>query len=172
MTIPTPQPGLATAGSPTLHPSETAGRPARPGWPEIGVLVVAYSALWLLAYVVLHAIPDEHAVASGLAGFALSALLGLSAFAAAWAIRIRNLQAFGVRRVRATWLLAGAGLGVVAVLLGNIVGFLFKALSGNTADVQTSYQAAAGGGPLFLVASLLLGSVATAVGEELAFRGC
>lgn len=119
---------------------------------------------------VLHLIPDDQLMTRGIAGYALSALIGLVAFAAAFILRIRNLAVFGVRRVGWKWLLAGAGFGVVAFVLSSVIGsYLF--LSGDThSAVEPTYQAAATGGALTLVASLLLGAVATGIGEELAFR--
>ena len=171
MTIPTSPPGLVHDGPDRAHRPQKGTPPTRPGWIEVGVAAAVYSLLWLLAYVVLHAIPDEDALASGLVADTLSGVLGIGAFAAAWAVRIRNVRAFGVRRVRWTWLLAGAGLGLVAAAVGNLLVIAYRTLSGDTVNVQTSYQAAAAGGPVFMIGSLLLGGVGTAIGEELAFRG-
>ena len=156
----------------TTTTSEPVTRPRRPGWPEVGAAAVAFGVLFLLTRQVLHHIPDDRTVAEGLARYALSALIGLAAFVAAFALRIRDLSAFGVRRVRWTWLLAGAGCGVLAFILSFVVGLVYTALSGHAArNIQTGYQDAANGGVLALTATLLLGAVATPIGEELAYRG-
>ena len=167
------------AGRPIDAPDQSAttipgpgADPRRPGWPEVGAGVVAFAVMrFIVTAEVLHHIPADHAVARGIAGYALSALIGLVTFAAAFTLRIRDLAVFGVRRVSWRWLLAGAGFGVVAFVLSTVIGsYLF--LSGDShSAVEPSYQAAANGGALTLVASLLLGAVATGVGEELAFRG-
>lgn len=150
---------------------EPVTRPRRPGWPEIGAAAVAFGVLFLITQQVLHHIPDDHLVAKGIAGYALSALIGLGAFTAAITLRIRNLAAFGVRRASWRWLLAGAGFGVVAFILSAVASGIYSSLSGDTRNIQAGYQAAATGGALTFVASLLLGAVATPIGEELAFRG-
>ena len=171
MTMPTPQPDLAPTGSGPVHTSAPGERPTRPGWPEVGVAAIVYLALYGVTFLVLHAIPDDRKVATGLVGYAFSALLGLCAFAAACSLRIRDLRAFGVRRVRWTWLLAGVGLGVVTILVSNLLGKFLISTFGSTQEVQSGYQAAATGGPVAFVATLLLGAVATSIGEEVAFRG-
>ena len=152
-------------------PPEPGARPCRPGSPEIGVAAVAFGVMYLVTVQVLHHIPEDRAVAKGLAGYALSALIGLVAFAAAFTLRIRTLAVFGIRRASWKWLLAGAGFGVVAFILSTVATGVYRVLSGDTRNVQASYQAAATGSALSLVATLLLGAVATPVGEELAFRG-
>ncbi|RYY05727.1 MAG: hypothetical protein EON55_25180, partial [Alphaproteobacteria bacterium] len=127
----------------TTTTSEPVTRPRRPGWPEVGAAAVAFGVLFLLTRQVLHHIPDDRTVAEGLARYALSALIGLAAFVAAFALRIRDLSAFGVRRVRWTWLLAGVGCGVLAFILSFVVGLVYTALSGHAArNIQTGYPAA------------------------------
>ena len=152
--------------------SEPRIRPRRPGWPEIGAAAVAFGVLYLVAWQVLHHIPQDHAVAKGIAGYTLSALIGLDAFTAAIALRIRNLAAFGVRRVSWKWLLAGAGFGVVAFILSKVAALAYLSLSDDTRNIQAGHQAAATGGALTFVATLLLGAVATPIGEELASAAC
>jgi uncharacterized protein len=151
---------------------EPGARPRRPGWPEITAAAAAFGVMYfIVTKQVLHHIPDDQLVTRGIAEYALSALVGLGTFTGAFALRIRHLAPFGVRRVSWKWLLAGAGFGVVAFILSTVIGaYLF--LSGDThSAVEPTYQAAATGGALTLVASLLLGAVATGIGEELAFRG-
>ena len=167
MNLPTDHSTDTSRRSGTLVPDPTT----RPGWPEIAAAAAAVGILYLLTRQILHRIPDDHAVAEGLTTYALSALIGLGAFAAAFAVRIRALAAFGVRRVSWRWILAGAGFGVVAFVLSVFSPPVYRALGGTTHHVQTTYQAAATGGPLVLVATLLLGAVATPIGEEFAYRG-
>ena len=160
------------AAEPDTTAAPTANDPARrPGWSEIAVAAVGYGVLVFLGAQAVSRIPDDQQVAVGLANYALSALAGLGAFAAAVAFKIRRPALFGLRRTSGRWMLAGAGLGVVAFIISIVVSYLFSTLSGNTENVQSSYQAAARGGTIALMATLLLGSVATPIGEELAFRG-
>ncbi|MQA95147.1 MAG: CPBP family intramembrane metalloprotease [Streptosporangiales bacterium] len=145
--------------------------PRRPGWSEIAAAAVAYVALVAVGTAVILQVTTVGSVLGGLGFAALSALAGLGAFAAAFAIRIRDWSAFGVRRVSWRWLLLGAGLGVAAWLLGRVLVMGYIALTGDTGDPQSVYDAAAGGGTAVVTSYLLLIAVATPVGEELAFRG-
>lgn len=165
---PNPPPDTTGPGS---VPTKEEGRPTRPGWIEIAAAAVGFGVFYLIAALVLPRIPADQGVAEGLAAYALSALVGLAAFFAAMSVRIRRAAPFGVRRVKGGWLLAGAGFGVVAFVLGAIASLVYRSLANDSQNVQAGYQAAATGGPLALIAALLLGAVATPIGEELAFRG-
>jgi membrane protease YdiL (CAAX protease family) len=145
--------------------------PQRPGWPEMLVGAVAYAAAFLATIVVLRLVPEEQPVLAGHAALALSGVMGLVAFAAAVAIRIRRVDVFGIRTTSWRWLLAGAGLGVVCFILGIVVSVVYIAVSGDAQNVQGDYQSAAAGGILAYLATLLLGSVVTPIGEEFLFRG-
>lgn len=157
----------------TLRPvlAETlVQRPPGPGRPEIVAGVAAYAVLYAAVVVCL-----RHAVLSdpmaGLIGFALSAVMGLGAFAVAASLRIRRLAPFGVRRVSGRSLLAAVGFGVVAYVLATIASLLYQAVAGDHQNVQVGYQAAAAGGILWYLATAVSGFVATPIGEELLFRG-
>lgn len=157
----------------TLRPvlAETpVERPPGPGRPEIVAGVAAYAVLYAAVVVCL-----RHAVLSdpmaGLIGFALSAAMGLGAFAVAASLRIRRLAPFGVRRVSGRSLLAAVGFGVVAYVLATIASLLYQAVAGDHQNVQVGYQAAAAGGILWYLATAVSGFVATPIGEELLFRG-
>ncbi|WP_329081461.1 CPBP family intramembrane glutamic endopeptidase [Streptosporangium sp. NBC_01469] len=97
--------------------------------------------------------------------------MGLIAFAAAVLIRIRALAAFAVRRAKPRHFMVAAVLGLVAYVLGTIVAVVYMLVSGDTQNVQTSYQAAAAAGWWSLVLALVAGAIITPLGEEGFFRG-
>ncbi|MEV0615744.1 type II CAAX endopeptidase family protein [Nonomuraea sp. NPDC050404] len=144
---------------------------ARPGWFEIGAAAVAYLVLFGVTATVLRLIPAEDSVGRGLAGYALSALIGVGAFVAAFAVRIREVRPFGVRRAGWKWLLLGTVIGAAAWWLNIVVTIVYAAVTGDAGSPQGDYQAAGGAGVVALSATFLLGAVATPIGEELAFRG-
>jgi len=156
---------------PTQEPAVGRRRPDRPGWPEIGVAAVAFVLLFGLTAVLLPLIPDDAAAASGLAAFALSAVVGLGPFAAAVLLRIRRVAPFGVRKVSGKWLLIGAAVGLGCFVLSIGASLAYRLLTGDTQNVQSGYQAAAGSGVPMLLATLVLGAVATPIGEEFLWRG-
>lgn len=149
---------------PSLSPA-----PPRPGWPELAVGAVAYLLSIVVVRATLPLVDDE--VTLGLLGLFVSGTIGLAAFVAAFAIRVRSLAAFGVRRTEPRKILAGAALGLVAYLLGVVVSIIYVSLSGDAQNVQASYQAAAAGGWLPLALALVAGALLTPLGEELFFRG-
>ncbi|WP_328385211.1 CPBP family intramembrane metalloprotease [Streptomyces sp. NBC_00400] len=159
---------VPAAAPPVAPPARTR---KRPGWPEIAVAAVTYVVLVAAGIAVLDSMPDEQAVARGVVGYAVSALAGLGAFGTAVIVRVRDLSAFGLRQVAWKWLLLGAGLGAGAYLLNIVVSIAYVHLSGDTSNPQGDYRAAAGGGALSFALTLLSGSIATPIGEELAFRG-
>jgi membrane protease YdiL (CAAX protease family) len=144
-------------------------RPTTPGWPEILAGAVTYGACYLLVAVLLPLIQDEGV--AGIAGFLVSGLMGIIALAVAVLIRIRGLSAFGFRRAKARHLIVGAALGLAVNVLGSAVAIAVTVLSGPPQNVQGSYQAAAAGGVLSLVVTLVAGSLITPLGEESLFRG-
>ncbi|MFJ5223648.1 lysostaphin resistance A-like protein [Streptomyces sp. NPDC088400] len=143
----------------------------RPGWPEIAGGAVTYAVLVIAGIALILSIPDEQAVARGVVSYAVSALAGLGAFGIAVILRVRDLSAFGLRRVAWKWLLLGAGLGAGAFLLNIVVAIAYAQISGDTSTPQGDYRAAASGGALSFVLTFLFGAIATPIGEELAFRG-
>ena len=140
-----------------------------PGWPEILAAGVVYAGSFGLVAVLLPLIEDDGV--AGVVGFVVSGLMGLIAFAVAVLIRIRGLSAFGMRRAKASHLIVGAALGLLAVLLGSIASIAFMMITGEVQNVQSTYQAGAAGGVLSLVITLVAGSVITPLGEEALFRG-
>ncbi|SDT42732.1 CPBP family intramembrane glutamic endopeptidase [Microlunatus soli] len=143
----------------------------RPGWREFMAAAIAFVIIFAGIVAWSRFGPDLSKQIAGLVEYALSAILGLGAFAVAVAARIRRVQPFGVHRVAGSWLAIGAvsGLGTFAVGLLVSVGYI--TLSGDQRVIQGDYQASAGAGPLFLIGTLLLGSVATPIGEEFLWRG-
>ncbi|GAB3240855.1 CPBP family intramembrane glutamic endopeptidase [Kineosporia babensis] len=128
------------------------------------MVAMVAGGLWLVS------IPADQQVYAGIAAFVVSGAVGLAGFAAAFVIRIRNLAAFGFRRVSRKWLAIGVGAGVLAYLLNVVVAVAYDAIFGNDTP-QAGYQAAANGGALALIVTLLAGAVLTPFGEELMFRG-
>lgn len=143
----------------------------QPGWPEILVGAIAYVGAVVVTIVLLRAIPDDQDVFSGLMGLALSGIAGLTAFAAAVAVRIRGLAAFGFRRVEAKWLVVGAAGGVACFLLGLLASWLYSLFTGDQGNIQGDYQSAASGGAVAYLGALFFGAVLTPLGEESYFRG-
>ncbi|QUQ65179.1 CPBP family intramembrane glutamic endopeptidase [Kutzneria sp. CA-103260] len=145
-------------------------RPARPGWPEIIAGLAAYAVLYAAVIVYLYhaALP---ASVEGIVGFALSAAIGLGAFAVAALLRIRRLAPFGVRRASLRSLVAAIGFGILAWLLSALASGLYQAFTGDHQNIQAGYQAAASGGLLTYLLSAVFGFVATPIGEEFIFRG-
>ncbi|WP_327688691.1 type II CAAX endopeptidase family protein [Streptomyces tubercidicus] len=157
----------------TLHPvlaEAPVERSPGPGWPEIVAGAAAYAVLYAAVVVCLRQAVLSDTVA-GLIGFALSAVMGLGAFAVAALLRIRRLAPFGLRRVSGRSLLAAVGFGVVAYVLATIASLLYQAVAGDHQNVQVGYQAAAAGGIFWYLGVAVAGFVATPIGEELLFRG-
>lgn len=147
-------------------------KPQRPGWPEILAATAAFGILLFALPGLITLLPDD-AVVRGLVLGALSGTLGLAAFYAAFALRIRRHAPFGVRGTSAKWLILGAvwGLGAFVITRVIVIGLALLGLDLAALDPQGDYRAAAGGGALALTLSILLLGVLTPIGEEFAFRG-
>lgn len=159
----------------SVNGADAGARPdsdsSHPGWAEMVCGLIAYVLAFGVVYLILRVIPDELSVINGVVQLALSGLMGLAAFAVAIVIRRRGLSAFGLRRASWQSLLLGAGLGVVCWILGTIASLISYAVNGGIGNVQGDYQAAAGGGAIAVIATVLMGSVLTPIGEEFFFRG-
>ena len=142
---------------------------ARPGWPEIFAGAATYVVGLLVVSVTLPLV--ENAAIQGIVAFFISGALGLLAFAVAALIRIRALRPFGFRRAAPSKVLVGAGLGVVAYLLGVLAAIIYVTVTGDAENIQGSYQASAAGGALSLTLALVTGALLTPLGEEAFFRG-
>ncbi|MBR8744085.1 CPBP family intramembrane glutamic endopeptidase [Nocardiopsis sp. MG754419] len=145
--------------------------PPRPGWPEIGVgLLAAVLTTALLVFFGPVGPLDLDPVVFGLLVAAWSGVVGLVGFAAAAMLRIRSLAAFGVRRTTWRWMLIGVAAGLFAFLFKGVVNAGLIAV-GFDSDPQGMYYDAAGGGVWPLVLTLLFLSILTPIGEEFLFRG-
>ncbi|MDJ0336657.1 type II CAAX endopeptidase family protein [Cryobacterium sp. PH31-O1] len=149
--------------------TKAATRSQAPGWLEILAGGGAYLGCMVLVYALLPLVQDD--AVAGIVGFLVSGIMGIIALAVAALVRIRGLAAFGIRRAKVRHLLAGAGLGLIAVVLGIIASSAYTMLSGDTQNVQTDYQAGAAAGLLGLVLTFTAGSIITPIGEEAFFRG-
>lgn len=142
----------------------------QPGWPEVAVGLVTYLVGLLLVGVWLLQIPDEQAPLRGIIGMGANGVAGLCAFAAAYALRIRDLRAFGFRPCARKWLSIAAACGVGAFALSFLIeGVYFHFIT--EPNTQGDFQAAAKDGLLSLTILLITGAIFTPLGEEIVFRG-
>ncbi|MGD6818741.1 CPBP family intramembrane glutamic endopeptidase [Metabacillus sp. 113a] len=158
----------------TSNPLHTSGKTVRkskePGWPEISVMGLAYFLLVLGIAQIINWTTEDASVSSGISFAALSGIAGLGAFLAAYVLRIRSREAFGIRGTSVRWLLAGIGFGIGVLFVTRIFALVmfYTGVSGN--DTQASYESAASGGTLAFIAQFLMIAVLTPLGEEFAFR--
>lgn len=150
---------------------QSPSRANRPGWSEMIVGLIAYVFAFGVVFLILKMIPDDLSELGGVIQLALSGIMGLAAFAAAFAIKRRGLAAFGLQKASWKSLLLGAGLGVVCWILGTIVSLITYSINGGIENVQGDYQAAAAGGVLAVIGTVIMGSILTPLGEEFFFRG-
>lgn len=144
--------------------------PALPGWPEIATALVSYLLMLLLIAWVLLQMPEEQAAWRGIVGMALNGVAGILALLAAFAMRIRNFQAFGFRGTEPRWLIIGAVIGLAAMglsVLTEHVYFLFI----TEPNTQGDFQAAARDSAMMLFVLIFTGALLTPLGEEVLFRG-
>ena len=146
----------------------TSSTGLRPGWTEI---LVGMAGWLVLAFGVATPLGGLDPSARGLALNALSAVAAFGGFAVAALVRIRGWAAFGVRRVSWRWLLIGVGGGVLAIVLKTLASTAYIAITGDTANPQTTYADGASGGTAAVLLSIFLLAVVTPVCEELLFRG-
>jgi uncharacterized protein len=159
---------VTPAGRGTVDPSDRVA----PGVLEVAAAAAVYIAMFVAVPPIVRALTDEGTPPRGLTLAALSGVMGLAAFAAAYVLRIRRPAPFGVRSVRGRWLLLAVGLGLLAVILTRVISAVVVLLMGDlSADRQGAYRDAADGGVLPLILQVLFIAVLTPLGEELAFRG-
>jgi membrane protease YdiL (CAAX protease family) len=162
------------------HPQESVKPPAassarsnkvsRPGWIEIVVGLVVFAAVGFGVGLQLRRLGLDPVV-YGLVFTALSGIAGIAGFTAAALLRIRSLNAFGVRRVSERWLLIGVGAGLVAFVFKGLAVLGWVQITGNTNNVQDVYADGGSGGVLSLVLATFFLGIVTPLGEELLFRG-
>ena len=154
---------------PTVRPR---GAPTRPGWPEVvlGLLGMAISVAVLVLLGPVGPL-DLDPLVFGLLVSAWSGVGGLAGFGVAYAVRVRSLAAFGIRRTTWRWMLLGAGWGVVALVAKGLVILAITGLTGYDSNPQGVYFDTAASGAVGLVLTLLFLAVLTPIGEEFLFRG-
>ncbi|PCD01275.1 CPBP family intramembrane glutamic endopeptidase [Halopseudomonas pelagia] len=141
-----------------------------PGWPEVAVGLIAYVVLLVPLALAFGLLPHDQPVLLGVIGSTVGGLAGTGAFAAAVGLRIRSLRPFGFKPVATRWLIIAAGLGIAGYGLNLIIQSVYVAFFGYD-DPQGILHAAARGGALPFIASLIGGAVFTPFGEEVLFRG-
>jgi uncharacterized protein len=102
-------------GQPPTASSDRLNKVFRPGWSEI---VVGLVVLAIVGFGVSSQL-KRFGLDPVVYGLVFASLSGIAGFAAAVMLRIRDLSAFGVRRVSRRWLLIGVGVGLVAFVLNN-----------------------------------------------------
>ncbi|TDQ37389.1 CPBP family intramembrane glutamic endopeptidase [Aureibacillus halotolerans] len=157
--------------NPSTTPEHIAQEKRRPGWPEIGMMVLGYVVVMAVAIPLIFTLTEEGSVVHGISLAALSGLAGLGAFFAAYILRIRSGASFGFRRTSGRWLLVAVGLGLGVFVLARIFVIVIYYGFGYTENTQESYIAAANGGTVALLLQLVMIAVLTPLGEEFAFRG-
>ncbi|MBD2448064.1 CPBP family intramembrane metalloprotease [Nostoc sp. FACHB-152] len=143
---------------------------SRPGWLEIAVGLVVFAIIGFGVGSQLKRLGLDPVI-YGLVFTSLSGIAGIAGFAAAALLRIRSLNAFGVRPVSKHWLLIAIGVGLVAFVLKGLAVLGWIQITGNTNNVQGVYTEGGRGGVLSLVLATLFLGIVTPLGEELLFRG-
>jgi membrane protease YdiL (CAAX protease family) len=142
----------------------------RPGWPEIfigllGLVVVGFAGGALIAQ------SGIDPIALGLILAALSGIAGMAGFLAAFFLRTRSWQVFGIRPTTLRWLTIGAGVGVIAFIAKGIAILAYLSLTGDTRTPQDIFGTGASGGIWTVIAATFFIGVLTPIGEEFLFRG-
>ena len=145
-------------------------RRSSPGWPEILAGLAAYALFLLCFALLLGLLPANDPVLLGVVGSTAGGFVGVGAFLVAFSLRIRNLRAFGFAPVRPRWRIAAIALGLVGYGLNVVIQTTYMAWFGSH-DPQSILHAAARGGAIPFLLSLLGGAVFTPFGEEVLFRG-
>jgi uncharacterized protein len=158
------------SGKPLVASSTRLNKVSRPGWPEIVVGLVVYTAVAFVGVSQLKRLGLDPAV-YGLILTSWTGVATLVAFAVAVRLRIRSLSAFGVRRTCGRWLLIGVGVGVVAFVLRGLAVLAWIRITGDTNNIQDVYVDGGRGGLLSLVLSTGFIAVFSPLGEELLYRG-
>lgn len=151
----------------TYHSRKTV---TAPGWPEIATGLIIYLLMLLVMALVFVQMPDEQAAWRGIVGMALNGGAGILALLAAFALRIRNFQAFGFRRTELRWLIISAVIGLAAMGLSVLTEHVYFLFITET-NTQADFQAAARDSSMMLLILIFAGAILTPFGEEVLFRG-
>jgi membrane protease YdiL (CAAX protease family) len=142
----------------------------RPGWPELLTGLSAFAVLLVPFGLILGRVAQDDPVLQGVVGSTAGGFVGVGAFSAACALRIRVLRPFGFRPVADKWLFIATCLGTLGYGMSLLIQYAFLAWFGN-GDPQGVLHAAARGGVLPFTASFFGGAILTPFGEEILFRG-
>lgn len=143
---------------------------AHPGWPEMIVGLLVLGVVGILGGILIARSPIGP-IAIGLILTALSGIACMAGFLAAFFLRIRSWDAFGVRPTSVGWLMIGAGVGVIAFIIKSIAILAYISLTGDGTNPQDIFATGASGGIWTVLAATFFMSVVTPIGEEFLFRG-
>lgn len=141
-----------------------------PGWGEIAVGLAAYIVLLFAFALLMGLLPNGDPVLLGVVGSTAGGFVGVGAFALAAGLRIRSLKPFGFKSASPKWFFIAAALAVVGYGLNVAIQFASFTWFGSQ-NPQGILHAAAQGGTLPFVLSLIGGALFTPFGEEILFRG-
>lgn len=130
-----------------LKRSSTSAPVARPGWPDIGVGLLVLIVVGLFGGAD-RALPISP-IAIGLILAALSGIATAAGFLAAFALRIRAWEVFGVRRTSARWLMVGAGVGAITFVVKRIAVLAYISPTGDATSPQQIFIGVAGSALIF-----------------------
>jgi uncharacterized protein len=142
---------------------------SRPGWPEALAGLVTFAAFLVVFALFFNLLPADP-VTQGMVGSAAEGVAGVAGLVAAWSLRIRNLTPFGFKPVSPLWLLVAAGIAIGGYGLNCIIQEVYSAAF-DYDNPQGILHAAARGGVVPFLVSLVGGAMFTPFGEETLFRG-
>lgn len=142
----------------------------RPGWAEVSVGLIVLSVVGFGGGALIAQLPIEPVVI-GLIFTALTGVACLVGFCAAFLLRIRSLQAFGVRGASIQWLLLAVVIGLIAFVAKSGAIVLYIWATGDDTSPQEIYATGASGGLWTAILATCFFSFLTPLGEEFLFRG-
>lgn len=155
----------------TVRREASIDREPRPQWWELVIALVAAVLIYGVGIALLGIFPAPTPALEGVVGLFFSGAAPILVFAIVVLSRIRDLSAFGVRRVSPRWLLIAVLLAAAcfAVILtfDTVIQHLYPGID----DSQDTLRASASGGILTLMGTIVFGALLTPLGEELLFRG-
>jgi membrane protease YdiL (CAAX protease family) len=142
---------------------------------EVGVALLCYLALSLIAGVVLVALGYDltsEDPALWLWLIAATAVAPIAGVGLAVLLRSRSFVAVGLRRVSGRWLLIGAGFGLLGWAINRGVVLLYIWITGDTSNPQAGLaNTAIDGSAVQFALLVLLAGLIVPFGEEMLFRG-
>ncbi len=144
--------------------------PERPGLAEVSVGLIVLGIVGFGGGAFIAQLPID-AVFIGLIFTALTGVAGLAGFFAAFFLRIRSLEAFGVRRTSIRWLVIAAVVGMVTFVAKSAAILLYIWITGDDSSPQDIYATGASGGLWTAILATCFLSLLTPLGEEFLFRG-